>query len=228
MRRLFALSTIVALVLSMSAGAAQADTSGGCSGATQCRFVGTGVDASWSGVPAAGPVLGETYTDTYVAASSSMTSSKGTKTPAGGLWFQQFSYVFDGSDKPSPVGERFVSDFGADLVVKVDGKLNSATVSGTVMVVNCTFDADFNEVCGDPLATVVQGTWTATGPALSVVSTYRAKGPGLTLNQMFQGTQRDASAAVVIGGVPVPGSTGWASISDTSGSTISICHAPAC
>lgn len=228
MRRLFAMSAVVALVLSVSAGAVQADTSGGCSGATQCRFSGVGVDASWAGVPESGPVLGQTYTDTYVAASSSMTSAKGTRTSSSGLWFQQFSYVFDGSDKPAPVRESFVVDFGPDLVVRVDGKLNSATVSGTVMVVDCTFDADFNEHCGDPVATVVRGTWTAAGPALKVTSSYRAKAPGLTVNEMFQGTERRATAAVTIGGSPVPGTLDWGSILDTSGSTVSICHAPAC
>ena len=228
MRRLFAMSAIVALVLTAGAGAVQADTSGGCSGTAQCRFAGRGVDASWSGVPADGPVLGQLYTDTYVAASSSMTTSRGTRTAAGGLWFQQFSYVYDGSDKPNAVRESFVTDFGPDLVVRIDGKLNSATVSGTVMVVSCTYDQDFNETCGDPVATVVGGTWTATGPALSVVSTYRAKGPGFTMNEMFQGSQRDATAAVVIGGSPVSGVVGWASISDSSGTSITICHAPAC
>jgi hypothetical protein len=228
MRRLVIASAALALVLSTMAGAASADTSGGCSGATQCRFSGQGVDASWSGAPADGPVIGQTYTDTYVTASTSMTTTKGTKTASGGLWFQQLSYVWDGSEKPMPVAESFVSDFGPDLVVKVDGKLKTATASGTVMVVSCTFDADFNEICGDPVATLVHGTWTATGPALQVTSTYRAKGLGFTLNESFQGTQRDASAAVTIGGAAVPGGLTWASISNSSGHTVAICHAPAC
>jgi hypothetical protein len=228
MRRLFIASAALALVLSTMAGAASADTSGGCSGATQCRFAGQGVDASWSGSPVDGPVLGQMYTDTYVAASTSMTTTKGTKTASGGLWFQQFSYVWDGSDKPTPVAESFVSDFGPDLVVKVDSKLKSASASGTVMVVSCTFDADFNEICGLPVATVVHGTWAATGPALQVSSTYRAKGLGFTLNESFQGTQRDATAAVTIGGAAVPGAATSASISSSSGHSVTICHAPAC
>jgi hypothetical protein len=79
MRRLFLASAALALVLSTMAGAVSADTSGGCSGATQCRFAGQGVDASWSGAPVDGPIVGQTYTDTYVAASTSMTTTKGTK-----------------------------------------------------------------------------------------------------------------------------------------------------
>src|SRR5438045_1388263 len=72
MRRFFALVAALAVVLT-SAGAANADTTGGCSGATQCRTIGSGVEASWYGVPLDGPVIGRIYTDTYVAASTSMT-----------------------------------------------------------------------------------------------------------------------------------------------------------
>lgn len=229
MRRLTVIFAALALALSSFAvGGAQADTSGGCSGATQCRYVGLGVDASWSSVPADGPVIGQTYTDTYMAASSSMTTVKGTKTPAGGLWFQQFTYVFDGSDKPTPVSESFVSDFGPDLVVTVDAKLRTASASGTVMVVSCTIDSSYNETCGAPLATVVRGTWTATGPALQVASTYRAKGAGFTISQSFQGAQREATATVTIGGAVVAGTINYASISNSSGHTVSICRQATC
>jgi hypothetical protein len=78
------------------------------------------------------------------------------------------------------------------------------------------------------VATVVHGTWTATGPTLKVSSTYRAKGLGFTLNESFQGTQRDATAAVTIGGAAVPGAATSASISSSSGHSVTICHAPAC
>ena len=228
MRRLTVMFAAFALILSTAVGGVQADTSGGCSGATQCRYVGQGVDASWSSVPADGPVLGQTYTDTYVSAGTSMTTVKGTKTPAGGLWFQQFTYRFDGSDKPTPISESFVSDFGPDLVVTVDGKLKTATASGTVMVVSCTIDSSYNETCGAPLATLVRGTWTATGPALRVTSSYRAKGAGFTISESFQGTQREATASVAIGGAAVPGTIGFAGISNSTGHTVSICRLPAC
>jgi hypothetical protein len=228
MRHLLVLFAGFALVLSTAVGTVQADTSGGCSGATQCRFVGLGVDASWSSVPTDGPVLGAVYTETYVAASTSMTTVKGTKTRAGGLWFEQFTYRFDGSDKPTPISDSYVSDFGTDLVVSVDAKLKTAAVSGTVMVVSCSIDADFNETCGDPVATAVRGTWTATSPALKVTSTYKAKGPGLMISESFQGTQRDATASVAIGGRAVPGVVGYATISNSSGHSVSICRLPAC
>jgi hypothetical protein len=228
MRRLTVMFAAFALILSTAVGGVQADTSGGCSGATQCRYVGQGVDASWSGVPADGPVLGQVYTDTYLAAATSMTTVKGTKTPAGGLWFQQSTYRFDGSDKPTPISESFVSDFGTDLVVTVDGKLKTASASGTVMVVSCIIDSSSNETCGAPLATVVRGTWTATGPALQETSSYRAKGAGFTISQSFQGTRRDATAAVAIGGAAVPGTIGFASISNSTGHTVSICRLPVC
>ena len=227
MHRGLVIFAALGLILS-TVGGANADTSGGCSGASQCRTTGQGVDASWSNAPADGPVIGQLYTDTYVAASTTMTTSRGTRTNAGGLWFFQFTYRFDGSDKPSPVGVAFVTDFGSDLVVNVDAKLRTATVSGTVMVVSCTIDADFNETCGDPVATVVRGTWTASGPALQVTSSYRAKGPGFTMSESFSGTQRQATAAVTIGGAAVPGTSYWASISDGKGHSVSICHAPTC
>ena len=228
MRRPMTMFAALALMLSTAVGSAQADTTGGCSGATQCRYAGQGVDASWSSVPADGPAIGQVYTDTYVAAGTSMTTVKGTRTPAGGLWFQQFTYRFDGSDKPTPISESFVSDFGTDLVVAIDAKLNSASVSGTVMVVSCTIDSSYNETCGAPIATVVRGTWTATGPALQVTSSYRAKGAGFMLSQSFQGTQREATASVAIGGAAVPGTIGFASISNSSGHTVSICRLQVC
>ena len=228
MHRRFAIFSAVVLALSTAAGVANADTSGGCSGATQCHTNGQGVDASWSGVPADGPVVGQIYTDTYLAASMSMTTSHGIRTNQGGLWFSQFTYRFDGSEKPAPIGESFVTDFGPDLVINVDGKLRTASASGTVMVVSCTYDGDFNEICGEPVATAVRGTWTATGPALDVTSSYRAKGPGFTMNESFSGTQRQASAVVSIGGNAVPGTIEWASISDVKGRAVSICHAQTC
>ena len=226
MRRLAITFAAFALILLTAAGSVQADTSGGCSGVTQCRFTG-GVDASWSSVPADGPVIGAVYTDTYLSAGTSMTNAKGTRTAAG-LWFQRFTYLYDGSDQPTPISESFVSDFGSDLVVTIDGKLKTASASGTVMVVTCTVDSSWNETCREPIATVVRGTWTATGPALEVSSTYRAKGSGFKIFQSFQGTQRDATAAVAIGGVAVPGTIGFATISNSSGHAVSICRLPAC
>ena len=228
MHRGFVTVAAMALVLSSAVGVANADTSGGCSGATQCRTTGKSVDASWSGVPIDGPVIGQVYTDTYVAASTSMTSSRGVRTVSGGLWFSQSTYVFDGSEKPQPIGERFVSDFGPDLVITIDGKLRTATASGTVMVVSCTFDADYNETCGEPVATAVRGTWTATGPALDVTASYRVKGPGFTFSETSSGTQREATAAVTIGTNPVPGTLNWGAISDGRSNSVSICHGSSC
>ena len=228
MRRLFLVVASLALVVAGAPAIVNADTSGGCSGATQCRTSGQGIDAAWSSTPADGPVVGHVYTDTYVAASTSMTSSRGTKTPAGGLWFSQFSYIFDGLDKPTPISESFVTDFGPDLVIAVDGKLRAAKVTGTVMVVTCTYDVTLIETCGQPQPTVVNGTWTATGPSLQVASTFRVKGPGLLMNQMFRGTQRQATATATIGGSAVPGTPQWASLSDSQVNSVSICHAPAC
>ena len=229
MRRLSVMLATVALLLSSAAvGGVRADTSGGCSGSTQCRYAGDGVDASWSSVPLDGPVDGQLYTDTYVSAATSMTSTHGTRTAGGGLWFEQLTYRFDGSDKPTPISESFVSDFGTDLVVSIDAKLRTASASGTVMVVSCTIDDTQGESCGEPIRTFVRGTWTATGPAMKVTSTYRAKGAGFVMSESFQGTQREATAAVVIGGVAVPGAIGFASISNSSGHTVSICRAPAC
>ena len=229
MRRFTVMLATVALLLSAAAvGNVQADTSGGCSGATGCRYVGSGVDAAWSGVPLDGPVVGQLYTDTYLSAASSMTSNRGTKTAAGGLWFEQVTYRFDGSEKPTPISYSFVSDFGSDLAVTVDAKLRTASASGTVMVVSCTFDANDTEICGDALPTVVRGTWTATGPALQVTSSYRTKGAGFATSESFKGTQRQATASVSIGGAAVPGSVGFATISDSSGHLISICRLEAC
>ncbi|MEO8469154.1 MAG: hypothetical protein ABI573_05755 [Chloroflexota bacterium] len=227
-RGLVILSALV-LLLATTVGVASADTSGGCTGATQCRTSGTGVDGSWSSVPVDGPVIGQIYTDTYVAASKSMTSSRGVRTSTAGLWFSQFTYRFDGPDqKPTPIGDSFVVDFGTDLVVTIDGKLRTASVSGTAMVVSCTIDSDYNETCGDPVATAVRGTWTATGPALKTTYSYRAKGPGFTMSDSFSGTQRAAAAAVTIDGNAVPGTSYWASISNSKSRSISICHAITC
>ena len=228
MRRLLTLLAALAVVLATWAGAANADTTGGCSGATQCRTTGNGIEASWYGVPFDGPVLGRVYTDTYVAASTSMTTSRGTKTTGGGLWFSQFSYVFDSADKPTPVSESFVSDFGPDLVISIDGKLRIATASGTVMVVSCVYAADMTETCSDPQPTIVRGTWTGIGPVLQVATTSRVKGPGLTMNDSFHGSQRLATATVTIGGAVVPDLLSGATISDGRSRSISICHVPAC
>ena len=96
------------------------------------------------------------------------------------------------------------------------------------MVVTCTIDAQKVETCGAPESTTVRGTWTATGARMQVVSTYHAKGPGLTVNQTFQGADRQAVASATIGGVAVAGLLQWADINDSQSNSVWICHAPAC
>jgi hypothetical protein len=229
MRRLLTLATAVMLVVSAGAGVTNADTGGGCSGPTQCRTSGLGMEAAWYGVPLDGPAVGTTYTDTFLSAGSTMTASRGTRTRTAGAWFSQLSYRYDDlATKPTMVGESFTTDMGPDLVVRVDRNLGTATVSGTVMVVTCTIDASFNETCGEPLATTVSGTWTATGARLQTVSTYHAKGPGITMNQTFQGLDRQAIASATIGGHAIPGAIGFGDISDSTSNSVFICHAPAC
>jgi hypothetical protein len=187
------------------------------------------MDASWFGVPIDGPVAGTVYTDTFVSAGTTMSSNRGTKATIAGAWFSQFSYRYDDFiTKPTPVGESYSTDPGPDLVVKVDKGLGTATVSGTVMVVNCTIDAALIETCADPVATPVSGTWTATGARLQTVSTYHAKGPGITTSQTFQGADRQAIASATIGGVAIPGSFGFGDIYDSQSNFVSLCHAPAC
>jgi hypothetical protein len=229
MRRLLTLTTALVLAVSAGAGITNADTTGGCSGPGQCRTTGLGMDASWFGVPIEGPVAGVVYTDTFVSAGTTMSSNRGTKTATAGAWFSQFSYRYDDiTTKPTPVAESFSTDVGPGLVVKVDKGLGTATVSGTAMVVSCTIDATFNETCGDPVATAVRGTWTATGARLQTVSTYHAKGPGMTSNQTFQGADRQAIATATIGGLAVPGALGLGDIYDSQSNSVSLCHAPAC
>jgi hypothetical protein len=229
MRRLLTLSTAVVLVISAGAGITNANTAGGCSGAGQCRTSGPGMSASWFGVPIDGPVVRVVYTDTYLSAGTTMTASRGTRTATAGAWFSQLSYRYDDiTAKPIPVAESFSTDIGPGLVVKVDRNLGTATVSGTLMVVSCTIDASYNETCGDPLATTVRGTWTATGARLQTVSTYHAKGPGITMNSTFQGLDRQAIASATIGGVAVPGALGFGDIYDSQSNSVSLCHAPAC
>jgi hypothetical protein len=123
-------------------------------------------------------VAGVVYTDTYLQAGTDMSASRGSRSTTAGAWFSQFSYRYDDvTAKPTPVGESFTTGVGPDLSVAVGKSLGTATVSGTVMVVSCTIDADYNETCGDPVATAVRGTWTATGSRLHVVSTFHARDP---------------------------------------------------
>jgi hypothetical protein len=187
------------------------------------------MSASWFGVPIDGPVAGVVYTDSYVSAGTNMVGSRGSHATTAGAWFSQFSYRYDDvTAKPTPVGESFTTDVGPDLRVTVDRGLGTASVSGTVMVVSCTIDAAYNETCGDPVATAIRGTWTATGARLQVVSTYHAKGPGMTSSQTFQGADRQAAASATIGGVAIPGALGFGDIYDSQSNSVSICHAPAC
>jgi hypothetical protein len=187
------------------------------------------MDAYWSGAPIDGPVLGVTYTDTNISAGTTMSSNRGTRASTAGFWFSQFTYRYDDlATKPTPLGESFVVDFGTDLVVTVDKGLGRAAASGTVMAVTCTIDASFTETCGDPAAVTISGTWNATGARLQTVSTYHAKGPGMTMNQTFQGSDRQAVAAVTIGGVPVAGVIGFSDIYDSHSNFVTVCHAPAC
>lgn len=229
MRRMLVLSTALVLAMSAGAGAASADTTGGCSGASQCRSSGLGMSASWSGVPAEGPVVGVVYTDTYLQAGTTMSASRGARSTTAGAWFSQFSYRYDDiTTKPSLVAESFTTDIGPDLRVAVDGGLATAKVSGTVMVVSCTVDAAYVETCGDPVATAVSGTWTATGARFQVVSTYHAKGPGMSMTETFQGADRQAGASATIGGLAIPGAVGFGDIYDSQSNSVSLCHAPAC
>lgn len=229
MRRLLVLSTVLVLALSAGAGFASADTGGGgCFGPGQCRMSGLGADASWTTVPTDGPVTGVVYTDTFISTSASMTRGQGLTSSSVGVWFDEFSYSFDTAFNFIPVGETFVIDSGSNVTLSIDKKLSRATVAGTVMAVNCTFDAQQAETCGDPVATTVSGTWTATGARLKVSSTYHAKGPGLTQNQTFQGAESEATASATIGGASVAGPIQWADINDSVTNSVWICHTAGC
>ena len=229
MRRLLALST--ALVLALSAGAqfVSADTTGGggCFGPGQCRTTGLGADAGWSNYPADGPVVGVVYTDTWISASSYLSRAQGQKSGGAGAWFDIFRYTFDANLNFIPVGETFVADPGT-VTFTADRKLGSATVSGTAMAVTCTIDAQGNETCGNPVATAINATWTATGPRMQSVFTSHQKGPGMTANQTFQGANRQAAASASIGGVAVTGASMGADINDSQSNSIWICHTTGC
>ncbi len=227
MRRLFALAAAIALAVSLSV-PVSADTTGGCLAPGQCRTSGRNVDAWWSGIPDGGPVPGVVYTDTSVSAGIGTFSGGGLRSTSAWMWLDRFSYEFDANGNQIPVAETFGFGNAPDVNVVIAKTLSSGSASGTIQAVSCTFDPNWNETCGDPAATSVSGTWTATGARMQSVYTSHSKGGGSSYTSTFQGAQRLASASVSIGGVGASGALAWADINDSQGNTVSICHGPTC
>lgn len=227
MRRLFAV--IAALVLTAALGApATADTAGGCLGPGQCRMTGQGVDAFWSGVPEGGPVPGGIYTDTYLNAGMGTFSGGGERSTNGWASFDEWTYTFDANGNYIALADT--NGFGTlpDISISVARALGSATLSGSVQAISCTFDGSGNETCGTPFPTSVHGTWTATGARLRSVFTSHESGGGSSYTTTFNGMTRLGTATVTIGGVAPTGLIAGADINDSQGNTVSICHGPTC
>ena len=215
------------VALTLGGATVQGSTSGGCDLARQCRSSGYGVDAAASTLKG-DLTSGVVYFDTYLSAGLSSTSGSAGSSTSAFACLDQYSYSIDNDGNWIQVADRFGCANPGDVQLTVASSLSSATLTATLQLQTCTYDAQGVGTCTDPAPAALVGTWAASGPRSSNVSTFHEKYPGTTYTSTFQGSTRSASATVTLASASLFGSVLSADITNSRSNNVSICHGPTC
>ena len=206
--------TLVALAAVTASVAGSAGASGGS--ATRDWFHGPFAEASWT------TSSGGAVTCSGILASREQTGpNRGTTH----LSLDQFTPTSGTCDNPTGgvdvSGETTLGvSFSIDTV-----KYTSASASGVVPLTRCTVDADRNPISCDDAGTLsVAADWTGQGPIPHQPGTGVFSFGGCLFVDHSSTVERDATAAVVLGGVPVePSSPGFTGFGVGNGGLITVC-----
>jgi hypothetical protein len=223
-RRILALVALATLLV--PAASVAADTTGG--GGTSFHFseTGKGADAGWTTSPADGqPVTDVVYTDTFLSTAEQAAKEDGTVYADKFLFFDQTSYKYDRSGNWIFLSETSGFAGGNDVVLSVNAKLTSASVTATVGFTTCTVDRRGNVTCVDGTG-LVSGSWTGQGDTIKSSGTYHVVSKGFTENSKSRQTFRNAIASGSLNGAVVGGQPFVGDIFSSTSRDIFICHGP--
>lgn len=227
MKRLVAVGAGLVLALSVAGVAVRADTSGGCN-TRQCVSSGQSVDAFWTTFTGNVPTPGVVQTDTSISAGLGRTTGSGGRSSNSGACIDVFTYSYDANGNLIPALEASGCANPGDATISIANSLSDATVTATIQLVTCTFDANGNSTCSDPVPTALAGMWTATGPKDTSQSTFHDRVGGTTTSGTFKGDIRIATATVALGGSVVQGVLIGAHVADSHLSQVQTCHSATC
>ena len=183
---------------------------------TQFRFHGTFADAFWSTSSAT------SFTDTSVTVSKSMQGSE--------LFVDVFTGNVDangnftgGTDTSADVTSGF--SFAIDKAQLTSGSTTGSGLPATT----CTVDANFNFINCRATTIDVTVAWTGQGPISRAVANDHFKSTGFSVNDHFNGTDRDATAAGTVAGSTVGASQlQFADLGFTNSGTTTVCIGTTC
>ncbi len=185
------------------------------------KSTGTAVDAYWTqidGTPVGSSEFGNVHigflyayeqSDDYVdvfAFIDDFDCEEG-QTPYGGgpHGFVEEAAADDAVEEEEPFEEEFGCiymgsrfGYGQDMVLTIDKKLSSATLTGTLVVESGGFHGEGGSVVGEP---PVEMTWTGVGDLAKQRQTYRYSEDGVTYSFSERSTYRQASVDGFIGGM---------------------------
>ena len=224
-RRILALVALATLLVPVASVAA--DTTGG--GGTSFHFseTGKGADAGWTTSPIGGPpAVDVVYTDTFLSTAERAIKADGTVFSDKFVYFDQTSYKFDRSGNWIFVSETFGFAGGSDVVLSVNAKLTSASVTASVALQTCTVDRRGNVTCADAGNGAVSASWVGQGDAIKVSGSYHVVSKGFTYNSKSRQTFRNATAAGSLNGAGIGGQQFFGEIFSATSRDIFICHGP--
>jgi hypothetical protein len=139
------------------------------------------------------------------------------------LFFDQFTQFFDSSGNFTGATDEF-GEADSGVSFSIGSSLSSATVSGTVSVTTCTYDADFNQIgCSDAGTVDVSASWTGEGPISRGTFNQNFHQNGYHEIDHFTGTDRQATATATVDGTSL-GTSDFADIGTALSGTVTICH----
>lgn len=150
---------------------------------------GISADAFFSDAPADGNLLPRTiYHDTFITAGQSATKSDGTTSQGSFVYYDQYSYSIDRRGNFVFEGQRF--GYAEGVSFTADKKLNEASVSATVQIVDC--DANFD--CVEGRTQQVDIGWNGYGETTRVRGTFSVHNGTLHYTEHQNGYFRAANA----------------------------------
>jgi hypothetical protein len=93
----------------------------------------------------------------------------------------------------------------------------------------CILDANFNQVSCSATTIDLNASWAGQGPITHGVANDHFRTAGFSVNDHFNGTDRDATAAGTIGGVTFSAAdTQFADLGITNSGTVTVCRGTSC
>lgn len=146
------------------------------------------------------------------------------------LFLDQFTANFDASGNFIGATET-IADVTSGFTFSIEtSKLSQASVSGSGLpATTCTYDADFNVIGCTDTTIDASATWSGQGPIARETANDHFKVDGFSVNDHFNGNDRNATATGTIGGLTLTASVlQFADLGNANSGTAVVCIGNAC